>query len=157
MAAKALQDSIDATMKKEYVPVTSFIHTLDFNNYDHIYQAYSSPNDYYMNTYYDKNADNVYAGDSIYDQTKLTQVKNTFAIAMLEGFNKWVKAGLKIFASHELRKFTMPDIVKATDVGDNDMVVMGKWNENNISIGGQLVNLLGNTFHYNLIAETWHE
>ena len=57
---------------------------------------------------------------------------------MLEGFNKWVKAGLKIFASHELRKFTMPDIVKATDVGDNDMVVMGKWNENNISIGGQL-------------------
>ena len=155
MAAKALQDSIDATMKKEYVPVTSFIHTLDFNNYDHIYQAYSSPNDYYMNTYYDKNADNVYAGDSIYDQTKLTQVKNTFAIAMLERFNKWVKAGLKIFASHELRKFTMPDIVKATDVGDNEMVVMGKWNENNISIGGQLVKSLGNTFHYNLMAETW--
>ena len=36
LAAKAVEDSIAATMKKEYVPVTSFIHTLDFNNYDHI-------------------------------------------------------------------------------------------------------------------------
>ena len=154
LAAKAVEDSIAATMKKEYVPVTSFIHTLDFNNYDHIYQAYQSPQDYYANTYYDTNVDNVYSADSIYDQTKLTQVKNTFAIAMLEGFNKWVKAGLKVFASHELRKFTMPDLVASGEDGQQT-VVMGKWNENNVSIGGQLIKSLGNTFHYNLSAETW--
>ena len=53
MAEKALQDSIDATMKREYVPVTSFIHTLDINNYEHIYQAYATPKDYYANTYYE--------------------------------------------------------------------------------------------------------
>lgn len=154
LAAKAVEDSIAATMKKEYVPVTSFIHTLDFNNYDHIYQAYQSPQDYYANTYYDTNVDNVYSADSIYDQTKLTQVKNTFAIAMLEGFNKWVKAGLKVFASHELRKFTMPDLVASGEDGQQT-VVMGKWNVNNVSIGGQLIKSLGNTFHYNLSAETW--
>lgn len=154
LAAKAVEDSIAATMKKEYVPVTSFIHTLDFNNYDHIYQAYQSPQDYYANTYYDTNVDNVYSADSIYDQTKLTQVKNTFAIAMLEGFNKWVKAGLKVFASHELRKFTMPDLVASGEDGQQT-VVMGKWSENNVSIGGQLIKSLGNTFHYNLSAETW--
>ena len=154
LAAKAMEDSIAATMKKEYVPVTSFIHTLDFNNYDHIYQAYQSPKDYYANTYYDTNADNVYAGDSIFDQTKLTQVKNTFAIAMLEGFNKWVKAGLKVFATHELRKFTMPDLVSTGEEGQK-AVVMGKWNENTVSVGGQLIKSLGNTFHYNLSAETW--
>ena len=154
LAAKAVEDSIAATMKKEYVPVTSFIHTLDFNNYDHIYQAYQSPQDYYANTYYDTNVDNVYSADSIYDQTKLTQVKNTFAIAMLEGFNKWVKAGLKVFASHELRKFTMPDLVASGEDGQQT-VVMGKWNENNVSIGGQLIKSLGHTFHYNLSAETW--
>lgn len=154
LAAKAVEDSIAATMKKEYVPVTSFIHTLDFNNYDHIYQAYQSPKDYYANTYYDTNADKVYAGDSIFDQTKLTQVKNTFAIAMLEGFNKWVKAGLKVFASHELRKFTMPDLVSTGEEGQK-AVVMGKWNENTVSVGGQLIKSLGNTFHYNLSAETW--
>ena len=154
LAAKAMEDSIAATMKKEYVPVTSFIHTLDFNNYDHIYQAYQSPKDYYANTYYDTNADKVYAGDSIFDQTKLTQVKNTFAIAMLEGFNKWVKAGLKVFATHELRKFTMPDLVSTGEEGQK-AVVMGKWNENTVSVGGQLIKSLGNTFHYNLSAETW--
>lgn len=154
LAAKAVEDSIAATMKKEYVPVTSFIHTFDLNNYDHIYQAYQSPTGYYADTYYDLNADNAYAGDSIYDQTKLTQMKNTFAIAMLEGFNKWVKAGLKVFATHELRKFSMPDIVTgATE--DDKMVVMGNWNENNVSIGGQLIKSQGRTLHYNLSAETW--
>ena len=154
LAAKAIEDSIAATMKKEYVPVTSFIHTLDFNTYDRIYQAYQSPAGYYANTYYDRNADNAYAGDSIYDQTKLTQVKNIFAIAMLEGFNKWVKSGLKIFASHELRKFTMPDLV-AGATADEKMLVTGSWNENTVSIGGQLIKSQGRTFHYNLTAETW--
>ena len=48
---QAIQDSIDATMKREYVPVTSFIHTLDISNYNHIYQAYSTPTNYYQNTY----------------------------------------------------------------------------------------------------------
>jgi hypothetical protein len=32
--AQAIQDSIDATMKNEYVPVTSIIHTLEWNNYN---------------------------------------------------------------------------------------------------------------------------
>ena len=73
---------------------------------------------------------------------------------MLEGFNKWVKAGLKVFATHELRKFTMPDLVSTGEEGQK-AVVMGKWNENTVSVGGQLIKSLGNTFHYNLSAETW--
>ena len=153
LAVKAAEDSIAATMKKEYVPVTSFIHTLDFNNYDHIYQAYQTPERYYANTYYDSNVSNVYSGDSIYDQTKLTQVKNIFAIAMLEGFNKWMKAGLKIFAAHELRKYTMPDTVGID--GGGKTTIAGHWNENNVSIGGQITKTLGRAFHYNLTAETW--
>ena len=36
---QAIQDSIDATMKREFVPVTSFIHTFELNNYERIYQA----------------------------------------------------------------------------------------------------------------------
>lgn len=153
--AKAMQDSIDATMKKEYVPVTSFIHTLDLNNYDRIYQAYQTPDDYYAMQatpyYYNYNNNNAYAGDSIYDETKLFSMKNTFAIALLEGFNKYVKAGLKIFAAHELRKFQMPDIV-----GDNSTTATwNKWTEHNVSIGGQLRKSQGNTLHFDLMAETW--
>ena len=47
---KAAQDT--AWMKNEYVPVTSFIHTLKFDNYSRTYIAYQTPADYYLNEYY---------------------------------------------------------------------------------------------------------
>lgn len=150
MAAQAHQDSIDATMKREYVPVTSFIHTLDFNNYSRIYQAYNSPTDYYLNTYYDYNDERKYSNDSIYDQTKYLSVKNTFAIALLEGFNKYAKAGLKGFISYEYRNFKMPDLAE-----NGDAYFMNKWTEGHLSIGGQLSKTQGKAFHYNLGAEAW--
>lgn len=152
LQAKQAQDSIDATMKREFVPVTSFIHTLDINRYDRIYQAYTSPEDYYANTYYTHNDDMSYGGDSIYDRTKLLSVKNTLAIALLEGFNKYAKAGLKVFAAHELRKFDMPDVFQN---GNYTLARINHWTENNVSIGGQLSKTQGKTLHYNVLAETW--
>ena len=59
---KAAADSLLAIEKKkqedslwyknEYVPVTSIIHTLKFDNYKRIYEAYKTPADYYLNEYY---------------------------------------------------------------------------------------------------------
>lgn len=152
IAAKALQDSLDATTRLDFVPVTSFIHTLDVNRYDRIYQAYDSSADYYANTYYDYTDGNIYGGDSIYDQTKYISVKNTLAVAMLEGFNKYAKAGLKVFASHELRRFQLP--VKISDAEQNATHLTTS-SEHSISIGGQIAKTQGNTLHYNLMAETW--
>lgn len=129
-------------MKNEYVPVTSFIHTLKFDNYKRIYEAYETPNDFYANTY---DMSERFEGDSIFDQTKHYALKNTLAIAMLEGFNKWAKAGLKVFATSELRHFSMP----APTMGNIT------YNEHNLSIGGQLEKSEGKTLHYNAIAETW--
>ena len=143
-----IQDSIDATMKKEYVPVTSFIHTVDVNNHDRIYQAYETPADYYLNKYYDLNYQGIYSGDSIYDKTKYLSVKNTFAIALLEGFNKYMKAGLKGFISHEYRKYQMPGYN-----ADSTGCVMDKWTEHGINVGGQLSKTQGKTLHFNLLAE----
>lgn len=152
LRAQAYNDSIDATMKDVYVPVTSFIHTLDINNYKRIYQAYDSPANYYADTYYMYRYDNRYGGDSIYDQTKMFSMKNTFAIALMEGFNKYAKAGLKVFASHEYRSFQMPEL---TFEGTNDAYANGTWKEHSVSIGGELSKTQGQTFHYNLMAETW--
>src|SRR5574344_1154874 len=146
LAAKALQDSINATMKKVYVHVTSFIYTLEYNNYDCIYQAYARPTGYYANTYYKTYDSNTYTGNNVYDETKFLSIKNTFAIALLEGFNKYAKAGLKVFATHELRHFTLPD---ATGTARNI------YNEQNLSIGGSLIKTMGKTFHYNMTAETF--
>ncbi len=146
--AQEIQDSIDATMKREYVPVTSIIHTLEINNHDRIYQAYLSPSNYYADTYYNLNDEYAYSGDSIFDKTKYLSVKNTVAIALLEGFNKWVKAGLKGFISFEQRKYQMP-----TYNADSTGYAMDKWSGHCLNVGGQLSRTMGKTFHFNLVAE----
>lgn len=136
----------DSTMKREFVPVTSIIHTLELNRFERDYLAYGSSADYFGNTYFLK--DKTGARDSLDDQTNYTQIKNTVALALLEGFNKWAKAGLKAFATHELRTFEMADTV-------GEMPVMKKTNEHNISIGGQLIKSQGRTLHYNATGELW--
>lgn len=151
IALQAKEDSIDATMKKEYVPVTSFIHTLDINNYDRIYQAYASPTDYYADTYYNMSSGDPYPGDSIRDNNKYLSVKNTLAVALLEGFNKYMKAGLKVFASFEYRKFQMPDLADANAAVTTSL--MRSWTGHNFSIGGQMSKTQGKTLHFNVTGE----
>lgn len=148
IAVKNQQDSIEALMKREFVPVTSFIHTAETHWYHRNYTAYQSPSDYYANTYFDRYKEG-YAGDSIYDQNKMFNIKNTLAIALLEGFNKYVPMGLKLFVTHDLNKYETPQL------DSNNMAVLTKEDESNLSIGGQLIRTLGNTFHYRLQAETW--
>lgn len=130
-----------AWLKNEFVPVTSFIHTLEFNNYTRIYQAYETPDKFYANTY---KVDEKLPGDSIYDKTSHYSLKNTFAISLLEGFNKWAKSGIKVFATSDLRHFTLPDSIGTKS-----------YNEHNISIGGMINKTQGKTFHYSVIGETW--
>ena len=84
---EAQTDTADQYMKREFVPVTSFIHTAEVTNHDRIYQAYYSPENYYAKTFYDLKPNGGYSGDSIYDRTKHLAVKNTLAVALLEGFN----------------------------------------------------------------------
>ena len=141
LAAEKKTQVDTAWMKKEFVPVTSFIHTLKFDNYRRIYQAYKTPTDFYANTY---TVDEPLTGDSIYDKTRHYRLKNTFALSLLEGFNKWAKAGLKAFITSELRHFTLPSAT-GTDT----------YNEHNLSFGAQLSKKQGKTFHYDAIAETW--
>ena len=129
-------------LKNEYVPVTSFIHTLKFDGYDRIYQSYYTPDNYYAHTYYNNGK---YAGDSIYDKTRHYSIKNTFAVSLLEGFNKWAKAGLKAFITSDYRHFSLPDSI-GSDI---------KYRTHNLSIGAQISKTQGKTLHYNATAETW--
>lgn len=143
LTAEKKNEADTAWMKNEYVPVTSFIHTMSFDNYNRIYQAYKTPENYYADDFY--NAADFVRGDSIYDKTSHFRLQNTFAISLLEGFNKWAKAGLKAFASSDLRHFVLPN----TDGGTTT------YNEHSLSIGGQLQKTQGRTLHYDVVAETW--
>lgn len=146
------KDSTQKWMKDEYVPVTSFIHTARFDNYRRIYQAYNTPTDFYAQNYFNYGT---VANDTICDATKHWSLKNTFAVALLEGFNKWAKAGLKAFLSYELRHYALPSMITPSGStvafynGDNT------WNQHDVSVGGQLLKTLGKTFHYDVSAEAW--
>lgn len=141
VSAKAAADTM--WMKDEYVPVTSFIHTMKLDNYKRIYQAYNTPADFYADNY----VAGPYAGNSIYDKTSHLRLQNTFAISMLEGFNKWAKAGVKAFVTSDLRRFVLPS--------SDSNTATTSYNEHNLSVGGQLSKTEGKTLHYNVTAETW--
>lgn len=134
---KAKEDT--SWLKDEYVPVTSFIHTADFTTYRRIYEAYATPENYYLDNYKVKER---LAGDSIYDKTSNWNLRNTFAIALLEGFNKWIKTGAKVFATHTLSHYVLPDSVGTTS-----------WNEHSVAVGAQLSKTQGKSLHFNVTGD----
>lgn len=148
-AATAAVDSTEMFMKREFVPVTSFIHTAELTNHKRIYQAYYSPAGLYANTYFNALEGWNCNGDSIFDNTKHLNLRNTFAVALLEGFNKYAAAGLKAFVTHDLRRIDMADI------DENDSAYVRRWTEHNLSIGGQLVRTQGAALHYSITGEAW--
>ena len=132
-------DSIEA--EREFVPVTSFIHTLelDFNGRKYITQDDAQNRQYFEHTYF--------GNDSI-DQNRRTSLRNTFGISLREGFNKYAKAGLTAFLTHEYRDFTLPD---STDVPDQRIIKHYK--ENVVYVGGELLKEQGKLLHYKVLGE----
>ncbi len=59
---------------------------------------------WHENTYFNKN------GSVSRDSTTAFSIKNIFGIALLEGFNKYAKAGLTAYISH---KFSRYDLMNA--------------------------------------------
>ena len=135
----AANDSIETI--REFVPVTSFIHTLelDFNGRKYITQDDTQNRQYFEHTYF--------GNDSI-DQNRRTSLRNTFGISLREGFNKYAKAGLTAFLTHEYRDFTLPD---STDVPDQRIIKHYK--ENVVYVGGELLKEQGKLLHYKVLGE----
>ena len=109
---------------EKFVPVTSFIHTmeLDFNGRKYITQDDA--------------------------QDRRTSVRNTLGISLREGFNKWAKAGLTAFLTHEYRDFTLPD---STDVPNQR--IFKHYKESILYAGGELLKEQGNLLHYKVLGE----
>ena len=123
---------------KEFIPVTSLIHTLDVSNLKHEYLSHDTRKDYYTYSYYGD-------GRNMSDMTKALSVRNTFGIALREGFNKWAQMGITLFGTHKLRTYQLMD-------GQGGMT---RYTENDVSVGGELARTQGRRFHYNASGEVW--
>ena len=126
---------------EKFVPVTSFIHTmeLDFNGRKYITQDDAQNRELYEHTYF--------GNDSI-DKDRRTSVRNTLGISLREGFNKWAKAGLTAFLTHEYRDFTLPD---SSDVPNQR--IFKHYKESILYAGGELLKEQGNLLHYKVLGE----
>lgn len=135
-------DAKDTVNTEIFVPVTSFLHTVkvDINRRKYISYDEAQNQQYFQNNY---------LTDVQRDETEQLTVKNTIGISLREGFNKWAKAGLTAFLSHEYRRFTMTDTLARTP----GQRIPTDYVENTISAGGQLIKEQGQTLHYNVMGE----
>lgn len=133
-------DSADwAGLKAEFIPVASVVHTLrlDHNNRRFLsnWQQRKNFSDYFADFYL--------PGDSANDYTQHLHVANTVALELREGFNKWAKAGMRLFVRHDFNRYELPDLNK----------VAQKEVENHFALGAQLLKRQGRYLHYDLLGE----
>lgn len=127
----------------EFIPVSSFIHTMAIS--DNTRYFISNERNNIDNPGYF--ADFYLPGDSANDRTHHLSVENTVAFELHEGFNKWMKMGLRLYGKHEfaMYEFRMPTLPFNR--------VKKRFKENYITLGGQLLKQQGKVFRYNVLGE----
>ena len=147
------RDSVtDTIIDRTYVPVTSFIWTLDFKHGKHQFlnSIASQDQSFFDYTYLSLN------GTS--DETSYWRLRNTVGVSMLEGFNKYAKFGFSVYGTHEVRRYTQAiDTVSGTVLPDGlealPAIVPHRVTQNLLWVGGQLTKQRGSVLRYNATAQ----
>lgn len=136
---------------REFVPVTSLIHTAKYTyNSRHFTQetvpTYTASDgstvDYYPFGPY-------FTAPATLDSTSYFSLKNTFGISLLEGFNKYAKAGLSVFIENDFRSF---HLVNYPYWGDKKLTGL-RYNENATYVGGEFSKRQGMLLNYDFKGE----
>ena len=143
----------DTTTVRTYVPVSSFIWTLNYRQARHIFKndAPGEAAEMWQNTYM--------SPTGTYDKTTYWALTNTVGISMLEGWHRLFPFGVAAYLTHEIRSYTqvadtldrtgmealtpMPDYYR--QIPDNDR-------ENLLYVGGQLTKQRGSILTYEATA-----
>ena len=123
-----------------FIPVASFVHTLQFDHNYHRININQDNSDFFAHQYW--------PGDSTRDKINYMRLSNQLALEMNEGFKPWLKTGLRLFARHELEKVSMPDTVAFTSLRSRR-----EFTTHFLTVGGQLFKHTGRVFHYDLLGE----
>ncbi len=147
------RDSVtDTIIDRTYVPVTSFIWTLDFKHGKHQFLNSSGWEDttFFNHTYLSLNGTD--------ETTNYWRLRNTVGVSMLEGFNKYAKFGFSVYGTHEVRRYTqVTDSVTGTVLPEGLEVmpaaVPHRTTQNLMWLGGQLTKQRGSLLRYNATAQ----
>lgn len=130
------------TLTPEFVPVTSFIHTLQIDHHDRRFYSNdaSSTAEAYFNDFF-------YSANSIDDLTRYFRVANTLAFEVNEGFNKWLRTGMRLYAKHEFYRYSLPAF------NSEASLIRKAYTDNYITVGAELLKHQGRIFHYDVLGE----
>lgn len=150
-----VRDSVtDSIVSKTYIPVTSFIWTMDYRTNKHMFLNTAATEDtiFFNNTFLKLGGTD--------DQTKFWKLTNTFGISLLEGFHKYAKFGLAAYATYEIRKYTQAvDTIDAASAATGklttkpDVSIPHIYTDNVAWVGGQLTKQHGSILTYNATAQ----
>ena len=147
------RDSItDTIIDRTYVPVTSFIWTLDFKHGKHRFLNGSASQD---TSFFDHSYLSLGGTD---ESTRYWRLRNTLGVSMLEGFNRYAKFGFSVYGTHEVRRYTqVTDSVTGTDLADGldilPVTVPHRATQHLLWLGGQLTKQRGSLLRYNATAQ----
>ncbi|NDV79118.1 putative porin [Dysgonomonas sp. 511] len=147
MEQYAVNDTTMAWRKKEnYVPLASAILTThytdqrrritsDDGNLDGLYIPYN---------FNGEDVSGVKYMETINDFMSYYSFKNTFALAMNEGFRNWMKFGLTAFVEYDMRKYSIPGAIPG---------LRGRESEDALIVGGVLSKQKGKYLRYRATVE----
>ncbi len=147
----------DTTVVEHLVPVTSIIYTLKYRDGRRRFKNNNATEnlEFWDNTYFNPTLTN--------DLQSYWSLRNTVGVSLLEGFNKYAKAGLAAYATYEVRKYKMETAMADPEqlaTGDAqlltplpDINLPDGGSQNLMWIGAQLTKQQGHILNYDITGE----
>ena len=141
----------DGNPIEKFIPVSSIIHTVDYEQFSRQFNMNSSSD--VENAYPGRNLPNG-AGNTIpNDSTTSWSLKNTVALSLREGFQDWAKFGLTGFIRLEKRRFRLPTYDVSSEMPNIMNYHSRTYDEFSTFIGAQLSKRLGSLITYDAQGE----
>ncbi len=147
----------DTTTVKHLVPVTSIIWALKYREGRRRFKNNDATQnlEFWDNTYFNPTLTN--------DLQSYWSLRNTVGVSLLEGFNKYAKAGLSAYATHEIRNYRMETLVaepvelpegETSPLAPNPYPdVRTREKQNLLWVGAQLTKQQGRILNYDITGE----
>ena len=125
-------------LELRFIPVARITHTADLTTNRHEFLSYEPANNYYAHNYLPY--------DSI-DRTDYWTLKNTVALSLREGFNRWAIADITAYVSYRYSNYRQPDTIGAREY-------RRRTEEHTLMVGGQIESTRNRYLKYKLRGET---
>lgn len=135
-------------LKANFIPVAGIIHTLRIDQNRRLFLSNDTKersNGYFYDHYL--------PFDSAHDAMHYLHLGNLLALEVSEGFNRWVKSGMRLYTSYDYYRYTLPGEPKDPNMHSWKHCPEDIYHDHYFSLGGQLYKHRGRYFRYNVLGE----